>query len=225
MELSELQVDNVLKVRSFYNIDEIKDKTEEELQKELGKTFIELETKVLKVYRNGILVEKIKDEGGNVIVYDSEIVRSDLYKIEIGAPPIVWENVHMKRYTGSEGDGYLIASKLNGTKVNRRNNYRVSVGFSSIARLGISRKTANVIVHDVSGSGFSVIVDNESEVQLRDSIRVSYDDIGLRITLNGTCVRKKEIDGNRTLYGCRLDYPDNKINNYVAQKQRNKASG
>lgn len=213
MQLSELKTGDLLNLKSFY------------CEESQGNSYITFSTTVKEVYPGGILVDTICSEEGNPINFESNIVKTDLYKIQNGDSPITWEDVTVKRIISNKINGHIIVSKFSGKKVNRRNNYRVSVGVSAVARLGLSRKTATVMVRDVSSTGFAVVIDNKNEVKLRDSIRVTYDDDMLHISLNGICVRTQKVDDDRTLYGCRLEYSTSQIDNYVAQKQRKKAHG
>lgn len=185
---------------------------------------INFNTKCVEIVKdNIILVDEIRSQTNEPVNFQSDIVSSDLYRVKIGKIPINWENVVIKRIRNNDIFVNVIGSRNNGKKFNRRKDYRVYVGYTGIGRLGLSRKTSNVIVKDVSKSGFSFSVYNESNiVNIRDEIRITFDDpnMGNRIVLNGICVRKQITSEDKTLYGCIFFKKDKEISEYIIKKQQ-----
>lgn len=208
MDITELNEGALLIVKSAYY-----DHVEED------DSSVSFETRCVTVLKHGIMVDEIHDEG-SPISFRSEKVKNDLYWIDEGKPPIVWEDVSIFRVKRKGESFHAIAQKRVGYKLNRRNSFRVPVGNRGVARLGVSRKTANVVVKDVSCSGFAIIVEPEHIIEMGDSIRVVYDDIGLNVALNGFCVRKEKLRDGRNVYGCVLDAFYGEIREYVNRKQQ-----
>ena len=169
--------------------------------------------------KKGLVVELITSEDGRPIDFSSDFVQTDLYFLRENQSPYIWENVSIKRFYYDDRYVHVIIPSVKGHKLNRRNYFRVSVGLPGIARLGFNRKPADVLVHDISYSGFALVTNKEYEIHLKDSVRITYDDDNQHIVLNGVCIRKKTLSDTRVLYGCLFETRKPQIKDYILKRQ------
>ncbi len=91
---------------------------------------------------------------------------------------------------------------------------------------GLSRKTYEVILRDISVSGFAVVCPSDVELELNQVIHVVHMDYLEEANENhtyhlyGLVVRKEELPNGRIVYGCRLNSPVMGLGNYISTKQR-----
>lgn len=129
--------------------------------------------------------------------------------------PVIWRNVKITYYQNN----YILQVFGEGNRYNRRNCFRVSVGVT--ARLhALGKGTQQIVVKDVSLSGFS-ITDRKKELNLStgDQIRVTFEDIGHRLDLEGRVTRVEQRE-DMTIYGLKLCNLCKDLSSYVNVKQR-----
>lgn len=208
MLLTEIDEGDELFIKSYYY-----DKTT------YGDAEVNFRTTCTEILNRGILTNEMTTDDGNPINFESDKVCSDVYLIREGECPIIWKNAMIKRFTIHGERIHAIASKLEGIKFNRRGSFRISVGARGIARLGVSRTTADVIVKDISLSGFAIIIEPKYEVRQFDYMRVTFDDYGYRINVTGVCIRHQPLPDGRIIYACTIDAKNPDLEDYIAAKQ------
>lgn len=150
-----------------------------------------------------------------------ENVSTDLEYAPEGDLPIVWHNV---KVFGFKSD-YVVQIFAEGTKINRRNTFRVGVSMPARVTIASSNLPPYVTIRDVSLTGFSVS-DRKHEIALQegDTISVAWEDVGHTLNLTGKLIRieKKE---RVTIYGFETYNLCKDLASYINTKQRLKRSG
>ncbi|MBO5242029.1 MAG: PilZ domain-containing protein [Lachnospiraceae bacterium] len=113
---------------------------------------------------------------------------------------------------------YIAQCVKEGRKINRRKNFRVGISIMGSMLRGTD-SPINVYIRDVSASGFSITT--ERVLGIGEEITVRYTDMGIKLSLTGTIVRKVENqEDGKNIYGCKLLRESEGIAQYVQQKQR-----
>ena len=187
-----------------------------------GEADVNFDTICHQVFPKGIIVETVRSEEGQPIDFSSNIVQSDLYYIRENQSPIIWENVIIKSLLFDGEHKHIIVPRKPGRKFNRRAHFRVYIGLSGVAQLGLNKGTKDIIIHDMSYSGFSILADKETKIHVNDTIRVTFDDRFQHFAINGICVRRQLKSNDSVIYGCVFPKKSKEIREYVLEKQQKK---
>lgn len=185
--------------------------------------FADFPSVVTKLQGNGIFAEAVRISG-KVVSFSGENINPDLYYIRQDKPPIVWKNVKCTTVLSNNRTLYNIVAFSEGYESNRREAFRLFVGASGVAQLGINRKALEVILKDVSENGFSFVSTQNMENAINMPVRLVFEDIDKRYSLMGLIVRKVVIDEKKILYGCKLSVENPDIVKYINYKQRQQMS-
>ena len=155
---------------------------------------------IIELRINGKILS-FNSSGGGIMV--------SVYMIRDSKPPMLWKGVAVNSIREEEGTLYKISANGEGFEVNRRGAFRLFIGISGVAQLGTNRKAVDVIVKDVSESGFSFVGTEDMD-----------NDFNQNYSLMGIIVRKVVIGENKIVYGCRLGVRNANLEQYISQKQR-----
>lgn len=189
------------------------------LQVEINGQFAEFPTTVTDVKSENVLLDVIR-VNEKIVGFSSEHVVIDLINIRPEKPPMVWKRVSCITVSQQGKTQYQIAASGEGFESNRREAFRLFVGISGIAQVGLNKKALDVIVKDVSENGFSFV----SEINLEDAynkpVRLVFEDMERNYSLMGIVVRQVVIAENKVLYGCKMSVDNFEIVRYINFKQR-----
>ena len=143
-----------------------------------------------------------------------------VYMIRDSKPPMLWKGVAVNSIREDNGTFYKITANGEGFEVNRRGAFRLFIGISGVAQLGTNRKAVDVIVKDVSESGFSFVGMEDMDNVINMLVRLVFADFNQNYSLMGIIVRKVVIGENKIVYGCRLGVRNANLEQYISQKQR-----
>ena len=151
--------------------------------------------------------------GSQSLVFDNVTIDME-YPQENGVP-LLWPKVKIVNYKNS----YIMQATMDGTRNNRRNSFRISVGKKAWFSM-TGRESQYVTIKDVSISGFS-IADRKRELKLMkgNQLSVSFEDLGYRLDLVGRVVRIEERD-DMIVYGMVIINICNDLSTYINIKQR-----
>lgn len=187
-----------------------------------GLAKIQLTSKAIKGVPQGLLVECIHS-GDKVVGFETEtLVIYNMYMLDPETDKLhMWKEVQIRKVLLAGKLYHLVQSKDDSTIVNRRDSFRVYIGLKGIAQLGSHRNAYDVVVKDLSESGFSIITTDDIELNDTTQVRVSFSDNTLRVKfdLNGVIVRKATLPNGTFLYGCTLKGTHVKLSKYLAKKQ------
>lgn len=184
-----------------------------------GTDKLTFETKVFSAISNGVLLESLK-YGNRVLNVSFKglviFMTANLEPLPVQFAQIELETVQYK------GEVYHLArATQEGQVVNRRENFRVYIGEDGMAQIDEHEKDREVLVKDVSISGFAIVAKDDLEAD-DAKVRLSYKDKESRIILQGQVVRKELIDESKILYGCKLEKTPDGLARYLNQKQTEK---
>ena len=180
----------------------------------------EFPSKVVSQGNNSIFIEPIRINGKVLTFNSSESVAINIVMIRENKSPMVWKGVGVACVHEKSGSFYKITASGEGFEINRRGAFRLFVGISGVAQLGINRKAVDVIVKDVSENGFSFVSSEDIENVINMPVRLVFNDFNKNYSLMGIIVRKVIINETKVLYGCQLSVNNSQLEQYINQKQR-----
>lgn len=220
MKISEIEKGSTLIVKVFPKI--MKDGEEVRSMRSL-----DFSVNVQKVYMTALAVDEIKTSTGDeqsgknmvTVSFQSQNVFIDLYLLEDGMPPIVWENVDIKHARGDHGPCHVIIPTKDGVKMNRRHAYRLDVHSPATIYVGRERMQVPGMIRDVSTNGFAIITTKE-DIRGGEEVRAEMADQDNTIVLTGVCVRKRATSDGSFLYGCKLKFDNPQLRKFINEMQR-----
>lgn len=150
-----------------------------------------------------------------------------VYAVE-GDRPIMWLDAPISGEAYKKEVFYTIDLESVGKRVNRRGAYRQYIGQGVFARIGAGTPEIQVVLKDISNTGFAFIYREEIENYQRSMVLVQYeyrDEVeSFNLTLSGRVVRKQQLEDGRFLYGCVLVKKNDLISKFVTYKQKEQLS-
>lgn len=180
----------------------------------------EFPSKVVSQENNSIFIEPIRINGKVLTFNASESIAINIVMIRENKSPMVWKGVGVACVHEKSGSFYKITASGEGFEINRRGAFRLFIGISGVAQLGINRKAVDVIVKDVSENGFSFVSSEDMENVINMPVRLVFNDFNKNYSLMGIIVRKVIINETKVLYGCQLSVNNSQLEQYINQKQR-----
>ncbi|MBQ7834082.1 MAG: PilZ domain-containing protein [Lachnospiraceae bacterium] len=162
------------------------------------------------------------EHNGVILNFNSGAVAISMIAYEEEKTPYLWKIVHINREFIDGVTYHVITSEVSGVKINRRENFRVFIGIDGKATILGKEVPFDVLIKDISESGFAIILDANSEVKINknEAVMIDFYDKGLdeRFNLTGRVVRA-EVTEKNVLYGCRLLKDSPLVRKYIANKQ------
>lgn len=121
---------------------------------------------------------------------------------------------------------YQISTMAESKPYNRRENFRCYVGVPSSMQGSANTTAHDVIIRDVSLSGFSVTCNYDIKLQTGQTVHTVLNDYIEEIPekfsfhLYGIIVRIQEFDDGKVLYGCRFNNYVAGLESYIMKKER-----
>lgn len=141
--------------------------------------------------------------------------------------PLLFQHISMETLKMSDNSFcYNIISDKDGIPYNRRNSFRCFIGNPTHVRSGKDMEEHEVVLRDVSASGFSITCDPGVSLEMDQLVHVLLEDYIEEIDRNysfhlyGRIVRKQELDNGKIVYGLRLNGKVGGLENYLTQKER-----
>lgn len=206
------------------NLGELQENEKLHIEVALQNGRLEYDVEILLVEQGIVFIEPIR--------YNNQIINFMKPDINITAiyarddkKPVEWRGCVMKSLEYKGKKYHAIACKNMGIEVNRRGCVRIFVGENGIAHMSPPVGAIQVTVKDVSATGFSYTASIGKEAKMGETVKLVFEDHihYNKFELYGTLVRIVEIDENRIQFGCALAKPDNKLEEYIALRQRSQA--
>jgi len=175
-----------------------------------------------------ILPIKVLEEDDKVVTFPAGIV----YKIYISheGTPFLWTEVAIKliHHPKTGEKMHLIVSNQDAKQYNRREYYRLFLGYDGVAQIGANHKAFKVLVKDISATGVGFILDKNDmiTVSIGDEVHLKFEDsfTNTKFDMITRIVRiVDEEEDNRALMGCQQEKYSESLNKYVTVKQREKS--
>lgn len=160
--------------------------------------------------------------GDKPLNFSKTDVEVSLLCIRPNLAPVLWEKIELKLVKSKSGYVYCYHGPLNGTSVNRRNQFRMYVGAVGNAQIGTHSIATRIIVKDISATGIAIISSEDYEVSQVDSVHIMYKDekVNKRLNIRAQVVRKTVLPDGRFLYGCCIGDANSEIEQYIQERQR-----
>lgn len=157
-----------------------------------------------------------------------EKIHVNLYMNVEGDKPFMWREAAVGCEVYKKQVFYTMDSDSIGKKYNRRGAYRQYVGDEVFAKVGTGRPEVQVILKDISTTGFSFIYRDDPEGFENAMVYMLYsyhdDNVTFSLSLSGKIVRKQQLEDGRTLFGCALLKRNDLISRFVNYKQKEQLS-
>ena len=170
--------------------------------------------------KGSLLADAVKVNGKVLGFASSSGMTVNLMLIRQDKSPIVWKNVLIETVKMDTAIIYRISSAAHGFEMNRREAFRLFVGLGGVAQLDINRKADDVIVKDVSETGFAFVSERDDEKLVGKPVRLTFVDMGKQFALMGIIVRRVFISEGKILYGCKISVNNASLAQYINEKQR-----
>ena len=164
--------------------------------------------------------EKVLSFRGNGITIDLVAALPD-------DKPVLFKNIFVETLKLGENEYcYNIACAHEGTPYNRREAFRCFVGLPTVMRGGKDMNDHQVIIKDVSATGFALTTGTDVTLEPGQLVHILLEDYIEEINHNysfhlyGIMVRKQELEQGKTVYGFRLNNHVGGLENYLTQKER-----
>lgn len=180
----------------------------------------EFSTKAFARDKGNLLTDPIKISGKNLSFNTDVNMTINFVYIRKDKSPVVWKGVGVTSIHNENGTFYSVKATSEGFEMNRRGAFRLFVGVNGVCQMGINKKAVEVIVKDVSETGFSFVSKENHQLASGMPVRLVFNDMGQNYGLMGKMVRKVEIDEFKFLYGCELNGPNSNLVKYINEKQR-----
>ncbi len=185
---------------------------------------LEFQSQVVEPYGNTILIEEIQNANGEAIGFMTENVYLEMSSINSKNLPIIWKNVEIRHVRRGKNFYHRVIQSEGGKVYNRRAAYRLNIDKGATIQKGVNAGVIDVLMHDVSTSGFSFITEQDFEVSGTDTIRLvcQYEDFKINVT--GVLVRKQSLATGKILYGVKMTVLNRQLDKFIMERQRQKAN-
>lgn len=180
----------------------------------------EFEVEVLEIGKDYVVLEPIRIQN-KVVNLTTKGILINVVRYMEEATPKVWKYVNISMWHFEEKSAYKVKCKYDAVDYNRRGSFRLSMAVEGVAQLGLNRKAVTVMIKDISTTGFSFVLQEDLEDYQGRLIRLSFpeDRSGKLIFLVGVIIRKQLV-GDKYVYGCKMNVTSTQVSRYINQKQR-----
>lgn len=198
-----------LKINTNLNII-VKQKSEE----------LQFHSKVISVLADKVIIDAIRMDGKAVKLSSSPNIRIDIMACPANEAPYMFENVYVKMTRYNNRLAYQITALRRGKKVNRRAAERLFLGVKGNIQLGINKSNFDVVVKDISQTGFSFAASRNLLDAIDMPVKLRFKDDYNKIDIVGRIVRKTVLDDKKVIYGCQLLINKDSYQRYVLNKEK-----
>lgn len=185
----------------------------------IQKQGLEFPSEVVEVHDNFILTKPVMSKG-KVVGLGGENVSVGLTYLRNEKSPMVWKGVACSIVKVKGRILYRVVASGEGFEMNRRGNFRLFIGLEGIAQVGQNRRALNVILKDISETGFAFVVENEIQNAEKAPVRLVFKDFDRSYNLMGYIVRIEKVQEDKIVYGCHMNMRNQLISHYINIKQR-----
>lgn len=201
-------------------LSEIQQGEEIKLEVIINNTSYEFKTSVIgEAEGGGIYTSPVRSKD-KVVSFASASIVVNIILSRQGRLPVVWRRVIVETALYKKHTVYRITSATIGLEENRRNAFRLMMGIAGVAQLGSNTKAVDVVIKDISESGFSIISKENIEETDNIVVRLVFADEDNKFSLFGLIVRKVEQSEKQFLYGCKMSQKVPALSRYINEKQR-----
>ena len=185
----------------------------------IQKQELEFPSEVVEVHDNFILTKPVMSKG-KVVGLGGEGVSVSITYTRNEKSPMFWKGVGCSAVKVKGRILYKVIASGAGFEMNRRETFRLFLGLEGIAQVGENRRAMNVILKDISETGFAFVVENEILNADGAPVRLVFKDFERSYNLLGYVVRIEKVDEDKYVYGCNMRMKNQLIGHYINVKQR-----
>lgn len=199
---------------------ELEEGTEVTLVIVVGEKTLNLKSTCVGTKGKDVLVAAVRVDG-KVVNLETGDIKVSLMMDRDDEKPLMWLDCDVKMVVAKSNVMVRLGNKFDAKAVNRRGDFRLSIGGAAKGRIGRNKEALQMILRDVSYSGFAVLLEEQGKYEIGMPIRVVYKDEDLMtvLDLRGKIVRMEDRNG-RQLLGCQLDIPSAVLGKYIGEKQQ-----
>lgn len=174
---------------------------------------LKMQAFIKSILKENVAVIDVVFQDGRKLNFDNVQISIE-YAPEDGVP-FIWRAARIVNIKNQ----YVLQVSGEGVRHNRRSCFRVSVGiYARMAMLG--RQGADVMIRDVSLSGFSIADRDKSlDLDMGDELNVVFSDLGYNLKLVGRVVRIEEME-SMIIYGMETRNLCKDLSTYITVKQQ-----
>lgn len=180
----------------------------------------EFPSKCLYKDKTNVFCEPIRFNGKVLGFKAEDRITINLVMIRDGKSPYVWKGIAVNCVYDEGKTVYKLTATAEGYEMNRREAFRLFVGVSGVCQIGANRKALDVIVKDVSMTGFSFVSNENIDKVINMPVRLVFGDMKYNFSLMGLVVRKVVLEETKILYGCKISVENANLEKYINEKQR-----
>lgn len=176
--------------------------------------------------KNMVLADVIYSND-KVVTFNGDDVEINILVMPQDDKPQMFQDVKVTAIRKSDNTlGYRLETTSVGKPYNRRGAYRCFVGIPSFLHNSINNSSEDIVIKDVSITGFAITCGPEIELDNNNIIHVVLTDYvkecneKYSFNMCGVVVRKQELENGKVIYGCRLNDEVNGLDKYIATKDR-----
>ncbi len=173
--------------------------------------------------RGKIYFEPIRVGEKLLNVRNDKIVVNLIFAVE-GSKPVMWKELDVQEEIYKKRVYYTADAETKGKLFNRRGAYRQFVGAQVFAKVGTGKAEIQVMLKDISTTGFSFVYREDLGDTSHSLVVLPYvyrdDHVMFDLTVSGKIVRKQVMPDGKILYGCVLVKKNELISKFVNYKQK-----
>lgn len=189
-----------------------------------GQSQMTLPSVICMVSANKLYVEPFM-HNDVILNFNSPNISLSMIAYEDEKAPYIWKSITIEKEVIENKIYHVITSGLSGVRINRRENFRVYVGLDAKATINGGKEKIDVIIKDISETGFAVLVDSaiQAKINTNDALLVEFFDPAQEqfMSLLGRIVRGAVLE-KYYLFGCRTLKDGGMSRKYIANKQLEK---
>lgn len=166
-------------------------------------------------------------KNGKVLSFKGPLIQTHILVQLPDLLPIIYRNAIISPMRKKDGICYGIVATGEGLTYNRRHSFRCFVELHSVLKLSSSHVTYDIILRDVSMTGFSfVFLSSEDKCEMGQLAHIVLNDYiqelfeNYNFHLYGIVCRINELENGKVIYGCRLTDRIRGLDQYIAKKER-----
>lgn len=169
-----------------------------------NKKSVELTTVAKQNFSGSLLVERITNARKQPISFAVNDLEITIIYVNKNRKPIIWQNTKIRHISIENENYHRIIQSSAGRETERRSSPRVFIGEDAIIRIGLSQKSINVRIKDLSYSGISFI--SEGNVNYEGSLlHITFKNGSGVLNVAASVVRKRPVKGKTSyVYGCTI---------------------
>ena len=201
------------------HITKIPENTQITLIASIDKNYLEFSSHVVNIKDDALIIEAITNADGQPLSLVSDRLQFDISYVEQeDKPPFIWRNIKAKYIKIKDISYHMIWQTSEGKRENRRSAFRLFVGEKAQLSLVSKQGKVNVILKDISTTGFAFVHNEDLDTNKFCSISSVIDNSTL--VLSGIIVRKQIMENGNIVYGCKMEKFSKELEKFIAKKQR-----